>query len=112
MSLARLFVRQVDIITPASSTDSRGDTVTTWTGAAETTVQGWLGRASESEAFTPGRDALRIDGVVRVPAGTVVDGRCRVRVDGDLFEVAGTPNRAWTPRGEHHVRIPVRRVDG
>lgn len=112
MSLASLLVRTATVITPRATTDDRGDEVTTWVAATEQTVKCWIGRKSEGESFTPGRDALAEQVAARMPAGTVIDGRCRVRIDGELYEVDGEPNRAWTPRGEHHVRVPLRRVAG
>ena len=112
MSLATLAVRDVTILSPGSVLDARGDTVESWEDATSTAAKGWLGRTAEAETPSPGRDPLRSEWTLRFLAGTPIDGRCRVEIDGEMFEVQGDPNRAWTPRGEHHVRVPLRKVVG
>ena len=36
----------------------------------------------------------------------------RVVIDGTVYEVDGEPNRAWTPRGEHHVEVKLKAISG
>jgi hypothetical protein len=40
--------------------------------------------------------------------GTALDGGDVIEVDGDRYEVIGTPSRGHTPRGEHHVEALLR----
>ena len=109
MTFTALLVRDVTILTPTTSTDRYGNSIaTSWTS---TVTKGWLDQQTSSEG-----DGLRRDQdtewVLFLAADTVITGRDRVQVGSDVYEVAGNPNRAWTPAGEHHVEARLRRVDG
>lgn len=111
MSLLRLLVRDVTVITAGARTDAYGDSQPDWTVAAEQTVPGWLAQQSSSEN-RDGRNGTTAGLSVTVPAGTPLSARDRVRVDGVTYEVIAQPVSAWTPRGEHHIEAAVEVVVG
>lgn len=60
-----------------------------------------------------GRDATLQTWRIFLPAGTDLEARDRVVVDGTVFEVDGPPERHRTPTGgEHHVEAQLRLVEG
>ena len=111
MSLTNLLVRDVTIITPTVRTDGYGDSQPNWTGATETTAPGWLAQSSSSEN-RDGRNSTSTTLGLFLPAGTVITAHNRVRIDGVIYEVVGAPVSAWTPRGEHHLEVPLELVAG
>lgn len=111
MTIEGFFVRDVTIVRAGVTTDRYGNESTDWSAAASWATKGWLARADQSED-QDGRDALISGWVLRLPVGTDITGRDRVRVDGTTYELDGPPNRPWTPRGEHHVRCRLRLVEG
>ena len=111
MSLQSLLVHDVTVVTPGSTTDRYGNTVADWATSTSTTVKGWITQSSGTEN-EDGRDAQIGEWRLFLPAGTVVDGHARVEWGGITFEVVGPPERAWTPRGEHHVEVQLRVVEG
>lgn len=112
MSLANLRVREVTLLDPGTTTDRYGNTIDDWTTPTSSTELGWLARDSETETRGDRVGELATTWTLRLDAGSAITGRHRVIIDGRTFEVAAEPNRAWTPRGEHHVRVPLRIVDG
>lgn len=111
--IERFFVRDVTIIHPAEVAASRGaGTEWDWDNATETSVKGWLHQLAESELQTATRDAEVSTHVLRLPAGTGVQAIDRIQIDGQTFEVDGPASHAWRPGGEHHIRVPLRYVDG
>ena len=113
MSIEHFFVRTVAIQHPALVASGYGAaTEADFSSATTATVKGWLHQLTELEDQTATRDAEVSTHVLRLPKGTVIGSGDRVVIDGQTFEVNGPPNRAWTPEGEHHVRVPLRYVDG
>lgn len=111
MSLQSLLVHDVTVVTPGSTTDRYGNLVPDWAASTSTTVKGWISQSSGSEDEN-GRDAQIGEWTLFLPAGVEIDGRARVAWSGVTFEVVGPPRRAWTPRGEHHVEVQLRVVEG
>lgn len=111
MTVEALMVRDVTILSAASSTDRYGNPTNDWAAATSTATKGWLAQQARDEVLG-NRDAQTSGWVVYLPAGTVIDGSDRVVVDGQTFEVDGPPNRAWSPRGEHHVEAALNVVEG
>jgi hypothetical protein len=111
VSIQALLVHDVVIVTAATTTGRYGDAVKDWDGATRTTVKGWLARKNQQEVNGT-REAEVYDSVLFLAADATITGADRVEWQGGTYEVAGPPNQAWTPRGEHHLEVPLRRVDG
>lgn len=112
MSISRFFVRDVTIVHPSLEATDYGSVEPDYDSGTQTLTKGWLHQLAESEQQTATRDAEVSTHVLRLPVGTAIAARDQVVVDGVVFEVGGPPARAWRPGGEHHVRVPLRYVDG
>lgn len=64
----------------------------------------------ESEETTRDRDTIVGTWRVFLPPGAVINGFARVESAGRQFEVQGDPVEQRTPRGVHHLQVPLRRV--
>lgn len=112
MALSRFLVRSVAITAPATAVDRYGNEIDDWAGATVTLTSGWVSQRSTTELVDGERQAQTSDTILFLAANTVIGPRDRVVLDGiDTFAVAGVPHRAWTPTGEHHVEVALRRVD-
>lgn len=115
MTLTSLLVHDVTILTAASTTDRYNNTVKDWGNATERDVRGWVSQRSQLEDHDQ-REAQVSDWILYLDAGDPITGANRVRwndpASAVTFEVEGPPNPAWSPRGEHHVEIPLRVVTG
>lgn len=111
MTLASLLVHDVTITTPGYDTNRYGDEEKDWTEATTTTVKGWVSQRSGIEDRDH-REAQASDWVLFLHAGTTITALDRVTWSGITFEVDGPPNPAWSPRGEHHLEVPLRVVVG
>lgn len=106
-----LLVRDVTITSPTVTTDRNGSRQETFTGATPRSAKGWLHQTSASEVIE-GRDGELSMWVLYLPAGTTIGAHDRVTVSGSTFEVDAPPLPAWTPRGEHHLEVRLRRMVG
>lgn len=111
MTLQSLLVHDVTILTAAASTSRYGDSEPDWATAASAAVKGWISQRSTSED-TDHRTAEISDWILYLDTGTTITAANRVTWSGITFEVAGPVNPAWSPRGEHHLEVPLRVVDG
>lgn len=111
MSFSGLLVHDIDIVTPAQTTDRYGDTVKDWAGATRTSTRGWISQRASSEVLGR-REAGVTEWVLFIDADTPLTQFDRVEWDGLTFDVDGPPHPAWTPRGEHHVEAGLRIVAG
>lgn len=111
MSLTSLLVRTAVIQTATTSTDRYNNTVLDWTSPTSTTTTAWVAQTATIENQDH-RDATVDTVIATFPAGTAITAQNRVVIDGQTYEVDGKPNRAWTPRGEHHVECVLREVRG
>lgn len=109
--IERFFVREVQILSPTTSTDRYGGDTLTY-GAAGPVVMGWLSQTSNDEPQSEGRDPLVTGLVLFLPTGTDIDGRDRVIIDGTTYTVEGRPNDAWEPSGSHHLEVRLQEVVG
>ncbi len=76
------------------------------------TVQGHIEQTSEQE-ITLDRETYISEWRIFLPAGTEIDGKDRVIVDGQTFEIIGPPAHPWRPgTGEHHVLCQARAITG
>lgn len=95
--------------TPA--TDGYGNSVLTWGEPTETTVANCSVQPAGNTEFTDGREALEDIWDVWAPLGADINGRDRVRWDGQIYEVIGTPSR-WPHPTLAHINFRMRRVTG
>lgn len=108
-----MLVRDVTILRPAAFTDRYGDSIPDPDSATSTEVLGWLSQTSATEPTGPGRALVTLTTeILFLPSGTDIEAHDRVEIDGQLYEVDGVPQSAWSPRGEHHIEANLRRVDG
>ena len=111
MSLDRLMVQAVTILTPGAATSRYGDTAKNWAAATETETRGWISQRARTENLD-GREAQVTGWVLYLPPATTITGRDRL-LWGDLtFEVDGPVLPAYTPRGLHHLEVSLRAVTG
>jgi head-tail adaptor len=111
VTLTSLLVHDVVILTAGSGTDRYGATVKDWATATSETVKGWVSQRSATEDHG-NREAEVSDWVLYLHPGTDITAKNRVTWSGITFEVDGPPNPAWSPRGEHHLEVPLRVVAG
>lgn len=116
MTLTSLLVHDVTVLTAGSTTDRYGATVKDWGNATERDVRGWVSQREALEDRTDGREAQIQGWILYLPAGDAITGHNRVRWNDPTpavtFEVDGPPDPAWSPRGEHHIEVRLRVVDG
>jgi head-tail adaptor len=113
VSITTLMVHDVVLVRATTAESRYGDDVKDWSDTTRTDSKGWVAQRARTEDVD-GREAQVHDHVVYLPAGTDVTGLDRVEWDDRTFEVVGPVNRAWSPlrRGEHHVELDVRLVEG
>lgn len=111
MTFSGLMVAPGTILRAPLVEDRNNNLMPDWDNASETAVCGWSNQTAESEVLTD-RDAQVSEWIYFVPAGTDITALDRVRLAEGTFEVMGPPNRASTPRREHHVEVKLRLVEG
>jgi hypothetical protein len=111
VTFSTLLVHDVTIVTPGTTTNGYGDTVKDWDAATETTAKGWVSQRSASEDLDH-RNAEVSTWVLFVDPDVAVTADDRVEWEGLTFEVDGPVLPAHTPRGRHHLEVPLRLVDG
>lgn len=110
MSLTSLLVHDVIVTTP-TIVDDNGDQTTTWDDATSTRERWWVEQRTTTEILE-NRAAVVGDWFGFAAPNSVVTPRARVTWGDLVFEVDGDPWPAWTPRGEHHIEVRLRRVAG
>lgn len=110
--IERFYVRTVTVTNPAVVAGPGSSTELDYDAGTTTTLRGWLHQLTEDELQSATRDAAIATHVLRVPTSAPITARSRVTVDGRPYDVIGPPGEAWTPRGEHHLRVSLRSVDG
>lgn len=111
MTLTSLLVHDVTILTAATETNRYGDTEKDWTNPTSTTVKGWVSQRSQIEDHDQ-REAQVSDWILYLHPDAAITGDNRVQWEGITFEVEGPVNPAWSPRGVHHLEVPLRVVTG
>jgi hypothetical protein len=98
-------------ITRRAQTGAVGRTNTpTWVDADPVEVSCYFEQSGATEVVV-GRQTQIVDATLVLPAGTELDASDRVSIDGDTYEVIGTPSRPHRPgTGEHHVEAYLQRV--
>lgn len=111
MTLTSLLVHDVTILTPAATTGRYGDEEKDWANATNSTVKGWVSQRTQSEDHDQ-REAQVSDWILFLNPDETITGGARVQWEGITFEIEGPTNPAWSPRGVHHLEVPLRVVTG
>jgi head-tail adaptor len=113
VSITALMVHDVTLVRAGTTASRYGDDVKDWPTAERTTTKAWVAQRNRAENLD-GREAQDRTFIVYLPASTDVTGLDRVEWDGLTLEIVGPPRRAWSPklRGEHHIELDARLVEG
>jgi head-tail adaptor len=111
VTLTSLLVHDVTILTAGTTTNRYGDAEKDWSDPTEETVKGWVSQSTQSEDHEQ-REAQVSDWVLYLHPDVTISGANRVQWEGITFEVEGPTRPAWTPRGVHHLEVPLRVVTG
>lgn len=112
MTFSGLLVHEVTILRPNRLTDRYGNSSKDWAHVTETDAVGWVSQRAASEDRANGREAQLSEWVLFLDPDVDIVGGDRVTWEGLTFEVDGPPNPAWTPRGPHHLEVPLKVVEG
>ena len=108
MSFAGLLVHDTYIVTAVESEDDYGNVVPDWGPvAARVAAKAWITQLGTSEDRND-RQTPTAQWIAFYAAGTAVSFTNRIEWGDRAFEVDGLPLEAWTPRGEHHIEVPLR----
>ena len=110
-TIDRLFTQDVTLVRAGATTDRYGGTVKDWATATSTAAKGWVAQRTASEVLD-GREAQVSGWVLFVGPDQDVIGLDRVEWAGQTFEVDGPVLPAYTPRGLHHIEVPLKQVAG
>lgn len=111
MTFPTLLVHDVTILTAAEEIDRYGNTVKDWTAATSVVTKGWVSQRTQTEERER-REAQVSDWILFLEPDETITGENRVSWAGITFEVDGPANPAWSPRGAHHLEVPLRVVAG
>lgn len=106
-----LLAYDVVIVTPGEAVDRYGNVIKSWSSATRETVKGWVSLNSHDEDDTR-REAQVSEWMAWFNPDTDITGADRIVWDGITFEVDGPPVKRRTPRGVHHIEVPLRVVEG
>lgn len=112
MTLVSLLIHDVTIVSPALVANRYGGMEKDWDNATDVTTKGWVAQRSTTEEIGGGREAQVSEWVCFLHPDETVEAADRISWGDITFEVAGTVNPAWSPRGEHHLEVPLRVVTG
>lgn len=116
----RLLPHTVTVVTPATSTDSYGNTVYDYgAGATRATAAAWLEQNQRALVTQQGADPLQ-EKWLMVTNHSPIDRRARIEWDGHpsgpiVFELDGQPNPSYNPLAPvplHHTELTLKIVDG
>lgn len=120
----RLLPHTVTVVTPATSTDSYGDTVYDYgDGATRTQVRAWVQQDQRAQVTAAGADPLQAKWLL-VTNHSPVDRRARIEWTGPagdlVFELDGQPGPLFNPlqmattgaSAPHHTELTLKIVDG
>lgn len=111
MSIEAFFVHDITVRRAAEVAGRGADTVADWANGSETTINGWIAQQSRSDSRT-NRGGDVSGWLLQAPGTTDIRPGDRLEWKGFTFDVEGRPNPAWTPKGEHHVEVNLRLVEG
>lgn len=111
MTLQSLLVHDVTIVTPLFIEDRYGNAEKSWDNAEERTVKGWVSQRTQTEDRDH-REAAVSDWILFLEPDEIVSSLDRIQWGGITFETDGPYNPAWSPRGVHHIEVPLRVVTG
>lgn len=115
---ANALVHSVDVVRPAQTVNSHGNTDDDYGAAAtRTTIDGWLQQEQRAETFPDGRNPLE-ERWLLMTNHVDVDGNDRIEWAAHpagpmTFEVHGPPEPIYTPAGGfQHLEATLRILDG
>lgn len=111
MSILRFFIHDVTVQRAATMAGRGADVVADWSNVEQSTIKGWMAQQSTGDS-RPGRTGDTSSWLLQAPATADVRPGDRIVWRGLTFTVDGRPMPAWTPRGEHHVEVSLRLVEG
>lgn len=96
---------------PNNTTDTRGDTILSWTNAATGTVRAWIERQGSTEADDESRN-VRVTTALLITNETGIQARDRIVWASQTWTVEGKPRIVPTPVGSHHLEVVIQLVEG
>src|SRR5262245_16415564 len=110
---AALLPHTVTRIRPATTTDTYGSDLLTYTvgPATSTTMAAWRQQDNREEPVADGRDPL-LQRWLMVTNDSDVLGYDRITFGSLTFEVEGPPKPTYTPAGYHHTESTLKLVSG
>lgn len=108
---AHLLSQTVTWQVAGTTTDSRGDTVLSWTSPTTSTVSAWVERQGASETDDEERN-LRVTTALLITNETGIGARDRIVWDGQTWTVEGKPRIVPTPAGNHHLEATIQLAEG
>lgn len=111
MSFPALLARDVTILTATSSTNRYGDTAADWSAPASRTAQCWFDQQTGADLLSHRSGIVTQARAFFDTTSSLAAGE-RVVIDDATYEVIGSPDIAWTPRGPHHIEAQLRAVAG
>lgn len=111
MSLASLMTQTIEIISPALTTDSRGNQIKDWNNAISVTTKAWITKKNSTELddHREGSSSLWICFLSKEES---IDRLDRIRYGLLLLEVKGRPHLAMRPDELHHIEVDLSLVEG
>lgn len=120
------FPHRVTIVEAAAGELDHGTATADWGEDADRVedVPGWMQQRRTSETHEPGRDPVVSGWTLFMPLTRVttddppdvvdieITKRHRVEWAGEQYYVDGDPRRPSTPRGPHHIEVPLALVTG
>jgi head-tail adaptor len=94
-----------------TTTDSRGDTVLSWTSPTTAPVRAWIERQGSTESDNAERN-VRVTTALMITNETGIGARDRIVWDGQTWTVEGKPRVVPTPTGAHHLEAVIELAEG
>jgi len=111
MTFRTLMIHEIDVVKPGRKTSRAGDEVFDWSNPVRTATDAWVTwvRSTEDENL---RDTSKARVQIFLQPGVDVENEDRIEWSGMVFDVVGPPQMRHTNRGEHHLEVEGRLVNG
>jgi SPP1 family predicted phage head-tail adaptor len=94
----------------AGAEDRYGVETVSWTTGS--TINAWVQQDPRGREYLQGRETIMADWLILLPVDTDVDAYDRISYDGMTLEVISKPPPAPTPRGDNHLELHARLLEG
>jgi head-tail adaptor len=112
VSIEDLYIYDVTILNPTSTTDRYGADVDDWSDPDETPSRMWATQTSRSEDDAD-RQAEVTTWRALFPSDDPLTARSRLQWGDDIYEIVGAPFLARSPKTDHrHLEADIRFVEG